>query len=402
MNRLYDSRNKAIDSLRGRSSGKGFTLPEFVIAMAIFMIVGGAAFSLFNQQQKSFTQEVGQSGLNIGLRNAMSMVQMDTANAASGVLPGANIPGFPVGVTFTKPPAGTCHTNGTTTYSASCFAKLNIIEADSAAVPIHASDSGGLGLTATGSCSLTNTGSFYGSVLGVTTAAGTALTPAAAVAQFPSGTQVLFLSSDGSKMTTAVLTSNSTSSGNAVLFHFNTTAVSGLNTAANDPLEMTTTALTNTVVTDTVTDTLGFTDRLSNQFCGPDWVIKLAPITYQVDTSNAANPILTRTQRDPTTNTVVTNTVMEQIVGFRVGASIWNDGAGGVDTTLPLYYYDPASFPTNANDFSQVRSLRVSVIARTTPNTNPVYRFRNGFDQGPYQILGDSVVITPRNLSMND
>jgi hypothetical protein len=53
-------------------------------------------------------------------------------------------------------------------------------------------------------------------------------------------------------------------------------------------------------------------------------------------------------------------------------------------------------------DFSAVRSVRTSIIARTPPSSDPNYPFRNSFDGGAYQILGASVVVNPRNLSMND
>jgi hypothetical protein len=262
--------------------------------------------------------------------------------------------------------------------------------AESGSPPIHSTDS--TGAAGTGNCTDTSTGIAYGRA-----AAGPpALTLAQTAALFASGTQVLFLSSNGNRVSTAVLTAAPTVVGAAVRFTFNATSASGGNTVANDPLLISTVALTNTVVNDVFDNTTAFVDRLSNQFCGPDWIIKLAPIVYQVDSSNSANPKLTRTQSGNT------SVVMDQVIGFRIGASIWNDGTGGVDTTYTPYYYDPAGFPGQPNDFSLVRSLRVSVIARTTPNNSPNYHFRNDFDSGPYQIQGSSVIINPRNLSMND
>lgn len=94
---------------------------------------------------------------------------------------------------------------------------------------------------------------------------------------------------------------------------------------------------------------------------------------------------------------------MEQVIGFRVGASIWNDSNGfSSGPNGQQYYYDPSTFPNYANDFSQVRSIRISLIARTTPNPNPSYLFRNQFDNGAYQVEGAAAVVNPRNLSMND
>jgi hypothetical protein len=75
------------------------------------------------------------------------------------------------------------------------------------------------------------------------------------------------------------------------------------------------------------------------------------------------------------------------------------------------YNYDASTYDVNnispppydsAYMFSLVRSVRVSLIARTKPSTDPSFTFRNPFDGGPYQVQGASVVVDPRNLSMND
>jgi hypothetical protein len=41
------------------------------------------------------------------------------------------------------------------------------------------------------------------------------------------------------------------------------------------------------------------------------------------------------------------------------------------------------------------------MIGRTNPNPDPSYTFRNTFDGGPYQVLDSTVVINPRNMTMN-
>jgi len=326
-------------------------------------------------------------GLNIALRNATGMIQMDVENAGNGVFAGANIPSWPVGVTFSLPPAGTCYDAVSFTYGPSCFGTLNIIAADANTPAINATDNtGGAGNAA---CSLTSDGVAYGR-------AAPGLTLAQTAALYSTGNQLLFLSSTGHKLTTVILSAAPVVAGAAIQFSFAPTTIAGGNTPANDPLSISTQALTSSVVNDVWTDTTAFSDQLSNQFCGPDWIIKLSPIVYQVDTTAPDDPKLTRTQAG------ITSIVMEQVTGFRVGASVWNDGSGGVNTTYAPYYYDPATFPNHPNDFSLVRSVRVSLIARTAPNSNPNYHFRNSFDSGPYQIQGTAIVINPRNLSMND
>jgi prepilin-type N-terminal cleavage/methylation domain-containing protein len=368
-----------------QSAESGFSLIELLVAMAIFTAVSAAAFTLFNQQQTSSNQEQGQVGLNIALRNALSMMQMDVANAGSGLLAGANVPSWPVGVTFSLPPTGTCYTAGNPpTYSASCFDKLNIIAANSSDVPANASDSTGGSLSS--NCSNTSTGTAY-------TQAASGLTLANTAAQFNSGDQLLFVSSNGRSITTVVLSAAGQVVGSAVKLTFGATTSAGVN--SSDPLGIATQSLVNSVVNDVWTDTTAFSDQLTDQFCGTDWVIKLAPIVYQVSTTNSSDPQLTRTQNGSTA------VVMDQVIGFKVGASVWNDGSGGTDSTYSPYYYDPSTFP-NANDFALVRSVRISVIARTSPNNNPTYTFRNTFDSGPYQIQGAAVVVNPRNMSMND
>jgi len=95
--------------------------------------------------------------------------------------------------------------------------------------------------------------------------------------------------------------------------------------------------------------------------------------------------------------------VAEQVIGFKLGASIWNDSNG-----TDQYYFDASAYPnadgtgTDPYNYTLVRSIRVSLIGRTTPIVDPTYSFRNTFDNGAYQIQAVSVVVNPRNLSMKD
>ena len=137
-------------------------------------------------------------------------------------------------------------------------------------------------------------------------------------------------------------------SGSTVQFSFNSTRADGTNTLANDPLDIT--ACDN--------NTCPTPNNFGSQFCGGDWVIKLAPISYQVDASNPANPKLSRTQNG------TTSVVTEQLIGFKVGATIWNNTTATVSTQ---YNYDASTYMNNtANDqawnFTLVRSVRISVI----------------------------------------
>jgi len=189
-------------------------------------------------------------------------------------------------------------------------------------------------------------------------------------ADFHTGEQILLVKSDGSQMTTTILSSDGQVSGGKVQLQHNPTAADGTNSTTADPLGISNTADSN---------------KLGTQFCSTDWVLKLAPITYWVDTSNAQDPKLTRTQGGAST------VIAEQVIGFKVGASIWNG------TTAQTYNFDASSY---SHDWSLIRAVRISMIGRTSPIPNS--NFHNTFDLGPYRVQAISVVINPRNLSMND
>ena len=369
---------------------QGFTLVELLVAMAIFLVVGAAAFGLFARQQPLFKMQQGQVATNIGLRNAIAQLQMDLVNAGTRYFVGVNVPSSPVGVTIQNnivTTGSSCYNANTRQYTASCFDTLNIIAVSGSVLPINATDiSGG---TLGSNCSDTSTGTAYGR-------AAPGLTVAQTAAQYFTNDQILFLSGSGLILTTAVLTANAAPGAHGVVFTFNPTSgpspgPAGMNAAPYDPLNISTHALTTTVQTPWGTKN---SVTLGNQFCGSDWILKLAPITYSVDnTTNPNDPVLIR-QVKGASPTIV----MDQFIGFKVGASIWNNAT---NSTNVQYYYDASQYPV-PNDFSAVRSVRVSLIGRTPPSTDPNYPFRNSFDNGRYQILGASVVVNPRNLSMND
>jgi hypothetical protein len=90
--------------------------------------------------------------------------------------------------------------------------------------------------------------------------------------------------------------------------------------------------------------------------------------------------------------------IAEQVIGFKVGAATWNDATS---TSSETYHFNPNDIGYY-NDFTLVRSVRISLIGRTNPDPDPTYTFRNTFDGGPYQVVGATVVVNPRNMSMND
>jgi len=312
------NRHTSTVNISRRASSPGFSLVELMVAMAIFLVVGGAAVELAKKHVPLFTSQQSQTGLNLAMRNGVAQMQIDVVNAGTGYYQGVNIPSWPIGITVLNSAPGTgCFDSAANTYTSTCATTLSQLAAD-----------------------------------------------------FHTGDQILLVKSDGSQMTTTILTSDGLISGGKVKLAHNPTGLDGTNTTSADPLSLTNSADSN---------------KLGTQFCNTDWVLRLAPITYSVDASDPTDPKLVRTQNGQP------SVIAEQIIGFKVGASIWN---GTTDNT---YSFDAASYN---HDWSLIRSVRVSMIGRTPSDMGS--SFRNSFDGGPYKIQSISVVINPRNLSMND
>lgn len=338
-------------------SAAGFSLVELLVAMAVFLIIGGAAVALVKKHVPIFTSQQNQTSLNLSMRNAVAQMQIDVVNAGTGYYQGVNIPSWPIGITVVNSAPGTgCYDPVAKTYSSTCFDTLNVIAIDQNTPPSNPSDIGA-------NCVSTTSSSLFITPVGLTTLAQLA-------ADFHTGDQLLLVKSDGSQMTTTILTGDGSVTGGKVKLPHNPTGVDGTNSSGADPLALSNTADSN---------------KLGVQFCNTDWVLKLSPITYQVDASDPTNPKLTRTQGGQT------NVISEQIIGFKVGAAVWNG------TTDDTYSFDASTY---SHDWSLIRSVRVSLIGRT--QTDIANSFRNSFDGGPYKIESVSVVINPRNLSMND
>jgi hypothetical protein len=337
-----------------------------MVAMAIFMIIGGAAVRLVKNHSKLASTTQNQVGLNMALRNAISQMEIDVSNAGTGYYPGALIADWPIGVTIVnRPQTSACNTG--TTYGVNCFDQLNVIAADTSVPPLHPSSS------STGPVDVnTDTQTDLYLTPPSTT------TPAAFAALFKNGDELLWLKpgSPRSRMTTTTLNADGVVSGTTVHLTFPSTTSNGINGAEkylianpgddNDP---------------------GL--PLAHSFSATqDWVMKLKPVVYSVDISTASNPKLTRTQGS------TTDVIAEQVIGFRVGASVRNG-----TTDKPYSFNAIADY---SQDWSLVRAVRISVIGRTPPVVDANNPYTNAFDGGPYKIQGVSVTINPRNLSMND
>jgi prepilin-type N-terminal cleavage/methylation domain-containing protein len=386
----------------------GFTLIEFLVAMALFLIIGGTTFSMFAKNAPYFTQQQSTAALNIGLQNVVSQMQLDLVNAGTGYYPGMLLPIWPTGLTIiNKNPSTACNVPSTFTYTATCFDKLNILAINPNTPPTHPTDSSGAaGFT---NCSVTGAagtqdtaGTFY-------IQASPGLTLAQTAAGYSSGDQIFLVQTvagngnvngttsggggggttvgiNGAKINTFVLTGAPTVNAATVSLPF-LQSNNGINSNADDPLDISTSSTAS---------------NLGTKFCPADWVMKMDPITYWVDLTNPQDPTLKRNHI--VAGTLNSDVIAEQIIGFKVGAAVWGASDSGVSTSSALYNFyaqnQTGDTPSGYNNnFSLVRSVRVSLIGRTSPNiANP---FRNTFDSGPYQVLGADVVINPRNMTMN-
>jgi prepilin-type N-terminal cleavage/methylation domain-containing protein len=367
------------------AAARGITLLELLVAVAVFLIVSSVAFTLFSNQQQNLTQQEGLSALNINVRNALTQIQMDAVNSANGLSLGAYAPAWPVGVEIkNQAPTTACNTGAPNyQFTSSCFDTVKFIVAD----------------RNTPTCNLAaNLTTSSVTTVSVIPSTGTA---AQYYSHFLSGDELMVVSGAGFPFTTITLTQNATYSGSNIVLNFTETSApttspsdpGGIN-PSDSPCPPAGTGLC--LTTDALKTYRGVNFYQSSPTT--DWVIRLTPITYTVSTSNPNDPTLTRQVWGATTATEV----MDQLVSFKVGAALVND------TTGNYYYNASVALDSNGkytlggfgNDFTLVRSVRVTILARTTPNGTNSYR--NPFDGGPYQVLGASVVVNPRNMSMRD
>jgi hypothetical protein len=96
----------------------------------------------------------------------------------------------------------------------------------------------------------------------------------------------------------------------------------------------------------------------------------------------------------PNNNAAQQAVLADQIIGFRIGAYAMNPTNAACSYN---WWYD-----TSCYDFNTIQGVRVSLIGRTSPTGGYAAGFRNTFDGGPYKVESVSVVVDPRNLSMNN
>jgi hypothetical protein len=349
-----------------------------MVAMAIFLVIAGAAVDLYRRHVPLATMQQDQTAVNISLRNAAAQLQTDLGNAGSGFYQGANIPVLPIGISVI-PGSGTCHTAGTQTYGPGCYDTLNIITIDASTPPSHPLINGNLNADG---CSNAQDIS-QSSILSLTPVGNTTLQQLAGA--YNAGDEVLVVSQDGSQMSTITLSKAGSVNGNKVDLQHRPINSGGVNT----------------------TDYYGITNsnnnKLGTDFCSTAWVLRVSALTYQVDsTTNPADPVLVRIPNNNPANQAI---IADQIIGFRVGALAQNP-CDPVTCPAPQpniqncplqWWYD-----TSCYDLSTIQAVEVSLIGRTNPANGNVAGFNNTFDNGNYKVESVSVVVDPRNLNLNN
>jgi prepilin-type N-terminal cleavage/methylation domain-containing protein len=341
-----------VSRFRRGSKSSGFTMIELMVSMAVFLVIGGTAISLFSQHAKLFNDQQGTVGLNISLRNALSQIENDTVQAGNGFYGSLSTSNTPVGITIAN--------------NAGAFDSFYIIQAGTpSGVPIDPATP----------CNIS------------TTSGAVTLAPQAGIttANFPAGTEVLFMNGAGNQMTVAKLLS-STAVGTKINLTYNPTngapshpSNDGTNSNANDIFGLTW-ANNPTTLTSSFCPTFG------------DYVVPLTWVQYSV---NAQNQLI----RTNSTQPLNPDVIADQIIGFKVGAATYQ-GAQGTGVSTAGYSFNAAN--DYNSQFSLVRSVRVSIIGRTPPNKYTGTNFVNSFDGQNYKIESLSLVVNPRNLSMND
>src|SRR5581483_3053995 len=120
--------NQQTVSRSSRKALAGFSLIELMVAMSVFLIVGGAVVALVRRHVPLFNTAQNQAGLNVTLRNAVAQLQMEVVNAGSSYSAANPMPFWPIGATIQTATKPNCQL--TRNYVSSCFDRFSLIDAD--------------------------------------------------------------------------------------------------------------------------------------------------------------------------------------------------------------------------------------------------------------------------------
>ena len=403
----------------------GFTLFELMVAMAVFLVVAAAAFSLFNKHLSVITQQQNLSSVNIGLRNAMSQLELDLAAAGPNLFSSVQQSGnpaapFSLGVIIhnnTPATLGGCAPNANWSYptSKACFDSLTLINIK----PCGAGNAPVL--------QIDDPGNSTESLSASSIIWGNDFNPGANLANdiscYKAGDEILVVQpSNGVPLTcdnggqfnycmaVVTLTKDAQVSGSKIQLQHNPTG------AGSDPLGV----LFNGLAVNNYNNANGLGVGYSNGA----FIVNLGTgsndITYAVLPS-AADPTNTQLLRCVGTSCTAANSqiLTDQVIGFKAGAILW-DNAKANATDDANFFYDASAYCTDAipgadcslspppandpYDFSLIRAVRLSIVARTTPNADvsALNKLKNGFDGGPYLVQQGSVSVDLRSITNSD
>lgn len=428
-------------SFDGRS--RGFTLLELMVAMIVFLVIAGTAFSVFDQHMQMITHQEGLSGLNLTLRNATSQMQMDLSGAGQNLLSGAgqnlstelgdfatgvviqnNVPtsaggtdaDCAAGAGYAYPVAGACFDSFTIfqPQNVGCAATTNGQPPVLAIADTNENISSNSTIVATDP----NSGANLATDAGCFKVGDELL-----LIQLPNGTTNPTCDATGAQFTYCIsavtLTGTPTVSGTNLDLTHSLTASNGAPTgcpgsSCTDPQGI--------IYNSESSTGYNFVNALSHTFTSPfGYVVDVGSSSSDIIYKVAANPsdsTDTQLQRCDSNGCAV---LSDQIIGFKVGAALWSNEASD-QPDIANYFYDSSKYCsaffvgancndsplTNADkndayDFSLIRAVRISLIGRTAPSTDPsLAKFNNGFDNGSYLVQQASVVVDLRNLSIGD
>jgi len=438
----------------------GFTLVELMVAMAMFLAMAGAAFTLFAEHAQLASRQENLSAVNIGLRNAMAQLEIDLSSAGQNLLssvPGNSGTAFSLGAIIQNSVTGVaaaCTVNTSSwayPTSSVCFDSLEIVNpklCSSCATPyssypyvpvLQISDTAD-NLNTTTTIQATDSNS------------ADTLSLATVAANFQNGDELVIVTPANGHGNPPHCPSNGVTTSQSPFCMTTVTLTANATVLAAASCPITTAScirLTHSLVGSAgqpaacpgtnCTDPLGI---VYNTFApnSANYYSALSPGTYGTNSyvidmgsgtndvwysvlqnpSNAADTQLMRCVGGPC-NGANEQQLTDQVIGFKAGAALWNQAAtteigsffynandycsGFIETsTSPVAYANCSATPPPFNDpydFSLVRSVRISMIARTTPNVDArLSQFQNGFDNGPYLVQQASVVVDLRNMSM--
>src|SRR5882672_5707739 len=139
----YQSRTRTTMHSK-KSRRQGFTLVELMVAMAVFMVIGGAAIKLVRAHMPLVSSSQNQAGLNMALRSVAAQMQLDAVNAGSGYSEVSPANTWNMGIVVGNRVTTTdCHDPATFVYSGGCFDSFSIVANDTTVAVGNPSDASG-------------------------------------------------------------------------------------------------------------------------------------------------------------------------------------------------------------------------------------------------------------------